>query len=130
MNGRAGEWVFLAAGAALLAVSRPAAADHAHHSPANVVLAALSGATVDGDTPDGKPYRIVYGADGSARIVLEGKTETGAWAVDAGGHYCETWPTAFGGKKRCSGAEVVDGVVILRGPFQTTRTIVPKPAER
>lgn len=101
-------------------------ADHAHHSPANVVTGALTGATVEGEDQSGNTYRITYGADGVATLSKGEVTETGSWSVDKGGHYCETWPKTFGGAKRCTGVEVIDNLIVLRGKIATTRTILPK----
>lgn len=103
-------------------------ADHAHHSSAAEVLAALKGATVEGETAEGVTYRIVYGAvesdSGTAVMQLGDRTETGTWSVDSGGHYCETWPGLHDGKRRCGGIEVTGGLLILRGAFATTRTAI------
>ena len=99
-------------------------ADHAHHSPAKVVLATLTGATIEGENERGQTYRIAYTKGGSATITLNGKTETGTWSVDKGGHYCEVWPTVFGGVKRCGGIEVTGPLLIFRGKFKTTRTVI------
>lgn len=119
--------VLLVAG--LVAISSPVLADHPHHSPAKVVNKALSGATVAGDQTDGSGYRISYAPDGTSSITVSGKTYSGTWTVDAGGHYCETWTGLFDGKKRCGGIEVVSGLLIMRGDFKTTRTVVDvKPA--
>ena len=101
-----------------------ALADHAAHSPAKDVLAALKAATVEGETADGKTYRIVYKADGTARMEVGGKAHDGKWSVDKGGHYCETWTGLFDGKRRCTGIEVAGPLLILRGPIATTRTVI------
>lgn len=106
-----------------------ALADHAHHSPAKTVLAALKGATVEGEDRDGKTYLIKYLADGSATRTVNGVAEPGAWSVDAGGHYCETWKQAYEGKKRCAGIEVTGSLLIIRGKIKTTRTVVEVPAK-
>ena len=108
-----------------VALCAPAArADHAAHSPAAAVTEALRGATVEGETVAGRTYRIVYGTGGRMTMTVDGMSETGNWSVDPGGHYCETWPKAFAGAKRCSGIEISGGLLILRGPFNTTRTLV------
>lgn len=99
-------------------------ADHAHHSPAKTVIAALSGATVEGEDRDGRTYVIRYLADGQAVRTVDGVTEPGRWTVDAGGHYCETWKRAHGGQKLCAGIEVTGPLLIMRGKIRTTRTIV------
>lgn len=99
-------------------------ADHAHHSPAKVVLATLTGATIEGENEKGQTYRIVYSKGGTATISLNGKTETGTWAVDKGGHYCEQWPSVFDGQMRCGGIEVTAPLLIIRGKIKTTRTVV------
>lgn len=109
-----------------ICLGQSAHADHAHHSPANVVLDALTGATVEGEDQTGKTYRISYGADGVATLTRGAATETGTWSVDKGGHYCERWPKAFGGTKKCTGVEVIDALIVLRGKIATTRTILPK----
>jgi hypothetical protein len=105
-------------------ICAPAVADHPNHSTAKVVKATLTGATVEGENAAGKTYRIVYGADGSAEISIDGVRETGSWTVDKGGHYCEQWPKAFDKKKRCGSIEVVAPLLIMRGVFKTTRTVV------
>ncbi len=102
----------------------PALADHAAHSPAKDVLAALKSATVEGENAAGKTYRIVYKADGTARMEVGGKAHEGKWSVDKGGHYCETWTGLFEGKRRCTGVEVAGPLLILRGPIATTRTVI------
>jgi hypothetical protein len=107
-----------------------AAADHAHHSPAKMVISALSGATVEGEDENGKTYVIHYQANGNARRTLNDVTETGIWTVDPGGHYCETWTRAYGGKKRCAGIEVTGPLLIIRGKIKTTRTVVTAPVKR
>jgi len=104
----------------------PAHADHAHHSPANVVVGALTGAMVEGEDQSGNTYRITYGADGVATLSRGEIAETGSWSVDKGGHYCEIWPKTFGGVKRCTGVEVIDQLIVLRGKIATTRSIRPK----
>lgn len=101
-----------------------AKADHAAHSPAAEVRAALDGATVEGQMPDGRTYRISYAPDGMATLRTGDATEAGRWQVDKGGHYCETWPKAFEGKTRCGGIEVAGPLLILRGTFRTTRNVV------
>ena len=117
----------IAAGAIFaLCLSGAAQADHAHHSSAKTVLAALTGATVEGEDAAGITYRITYADDGKATLTRLGATETGTWSVDKGGHYCETWPAAFGGGKKCTGVEVIDNLIVLRGKIATTRTILPK----
>lgn len=104
-----------------------AKADHAHHSPAKVVLGALSGATVEGEDGEGRTYVIRYEPGGKARRTVNGVSESGKWAVDSGGHYCETWKQAYGGKKRCGGIEVTGPLLIMRGKIKTTRTLVKAP---
>lgn len=124
-----GKRIAVAGIAAAVALCAPAArADHAAHSSAAALKGALRGATVEGETAAGKTYRIVYGTDGHMTMTVDGKAETGNWSVDPGGHYCETWPVAFEGAKRCSGIEISGGLLILRAPFNTTRTLVtPSP---
>tara|TARA_B100000676_G_scaffold300581_1_gene346460 strand:- start:448 stop:627 length:180 start_codon:yes stop_codon:yes gene_type:complete len=55
---------------------------------------------------------------------LNGRTETGTWTVDKEGHYCEKWPSVFGGKKRCGGIEVTAPLLIIRGKIKTMPTVV------
>lgn len=119
-------WVIGFATFGMMVFGSPAHADHAHHSPANVVVGALTGATVEGEDQSGKTYRITYSADGAATLIRGAMRETGSWSVDKGGHYCESWPNAFGGVKRCTGVEVIDQLIVLRGKIATTRTILPK----
>ena len=108
----------------------PALADHAAHSPAKDVLAALRSATVEGENADGKTYRVVYRQDGTARMEVGGKAHEGKWSVDKGGHYCETWTGLFEGKRRCTGIEVTGPLLIMRGPIATTRTVISGGAAR
>lgn len=92
-----------------------------------MVKAALSGAIVEGEDGDGNTYVIEYQADGIASRTLNGVTESGKWTVDSGGHYCETWAQAYGGKKRCAGIEVTGPLLIIRGKIGTTRTVLKVP---
>lgn len=106
-----------------------AQADHPHHNTAKEVNGALTGAVVEGETPAGETYRIVYDKDGKARYSANNAAQTGRWSVDSGGHYCETWEKAYGGEKRCAGIEVLSPLLIFRGKIKTTRTIVSSPGK-
>ena len=120
----------LPAGLFIALTGVPAQADHAAHSPARDVLAALASATVEGEDRAGKTYRIVYRPDGTARMETGGKAHDGKWSVDPGGHYCEKWTGLFEGKRRCTGVEVAGPLLILRGPIATTRTVISGGAAR
>ena len=110
-----------------VAGAAPTVADHAAHSPAKAVVAALNAATVEGEDDAGKTYRIAYRPDGTARLEIGGRAHDGTWSVDKGGHYCETWPGLFDGKRRCTGIEIAGPLLIMRGPIATTRTVVRTP---
>jgi hypothetical protein len=105
-----------AAGAALMLVSLPAAAELAK---GDAIKAAISGNTVQGNMDSTGPYAEHYGADG----VVHGKDYKAKWSVED-----DTMCWVYDGSpKDCWGVEIQGDQVkwVKDGKSQGTGTILP-----
>jgi hypothetical protein len=108
--------IMCAAGAALMIMAMPAAAELAK---GDAITDAISGNTVQGNMDSSGPYAEHYGADG----VVHGKDYKAAWSVE-GDTMCWVYE---GTPKDCWGVEIAGDQVkwVKDGKSQGTGTILP-----